>query len=107
MSDREAERRRRQSERDRKAEQARRDQHLHDEAVFRPRAVAGSVEPSGDRLIWGARAIAITVGLVDAHGRPRTRAAFHLLQKKLLPASKIGKSYVASMRRLQSIAGGE
>jgi hypothetical protein len=122
MSAEEAKRRRDQSERDRKKEQDRRDRHLHDEAVFRPRAVAGGAKPSSDsvvgighnrgpplddQLIWGARAIAIAAGLVDASGRPRVRAAFHLLQKKLLPASKVGKTYVSSMRRLQSIAGGE
>jgi hypothetical protein len=60
-----------------------------------------------DALVWGAREIAIAAGLVDKRGRPRTRAAFHLLKKKLLPADKIGKSYVSTPRRLRSIANGE
>jgi hypothetical protein len=40
-----AERRRQQSERDREAEQDRRDHNLHDEARLRPRAIAGRAEP--------------------------------------------------------------
>jgi hypothetical protein len=42
VSAKEAVRRRQQSERDREAEQNRRDQHLHDEARLRPRVVADS-----------------------------------------------------------------
>ena len=60
-----------------------------------------------DRPIWGAKNIAIAAGLVDKRGKPRVRAAFHLLKTKKLPAEKIGKSYVSSQRRLESIAGGE
>ena len=41
----EEERRRQQSKRGRAAEQDRRDQHLHDEAVLRPRVAAGRVKP--------------------------------------------------------------
>jgi hypothetical protein len=41
MTTQEAVRREQQSKRDREAEQNRRDQHLHAEAVLRPRAVAG------------------------------------------------------------------
>jgi len=44
----EAERRRKQSKRDREAEQDRRNHHLHDEASLRPHAVAGRAKPSSD-----------------------------------------------------------
>jgi predicted DNA-binding transcriptional regulator AlpA len=50
LSPQESKRRQRQSERDRKAEQARRDQHQHDEAVLRPRVVAAKAKQSGPPL---------------------------------------------------------
>jgi hypothetical protein len=126
MASREPERRRRQSERDRAAAQDRRDRHQHDEARLQPCVVAGRVKASHDdvgighnrgppldtaprdpdRPVWGAKAIVLAAGLVDKRGRPRTRAAFHLLKKKLLPADKIGKSYVSTPRRLRSVANG-
>jgi len=60
-----------------------------------------------DVPLWGARAIALAAGIVDARGKPRIRAAYHLLEKKLLPADKVGKTYVSTPRRLRSIANGE
>jgi hypothetical protein len=60
-----------------------------------------------DRPVWGARNIAIAAGLVDEDGKPRVRAAYHLLENKLLPADKIGKSHVSTPRRLRSVASGE
>ena len=60
-----------------------------------------------DRPVWGARAIAIAAGLVDRRGKPRVRAAYHLLEKKLLPADKVGRTFVSTPRRLRSIATGE
>jgi hypothetical protein len=64
-------------------------------------------KPDLDTPIWGARNIAIAAGLVDERGKPRVRWTFHLLKKKILPADKAGKSYVSTLRRLQSIASGE
>ena len=98
MSDKEAQRRRRQSACDRAAEQQRREAGLHDEAVL---------QPDPDRPVWGARAIALAAGLVDKHGKPRVRAAYHLLAVGLLPADRIGKSYISTPRRLRAIANGE
>jgi predicted DNA-binding transcriptional regulator AlpA len=46
LSPQESKRRQRQRERDRDAEQARRDQHLHDEAVLRPRAASPKAKQS-------------------------------------------------------------
>jgi hypothetical protein len=60
-----------------------------------------------DTPVWGAAAIAIAVGLVDRRGKPRTRAAYHLLEGKKLPASKVGKTWVSNLRRLRGIASGE
>jgi hypothetical protein len=60
-----------------------------------------------DGLIWGAREIARAAGLVDRHGKPRTRAAYHLLEKKLLPATKVGRTFVSTKRRLRAIANGD
>jgi hypothetical protein len=60
-----------------------------------------------DRPIWGARAIAIAAGLVDRRGKPRVRAAYHLLEKKLLPADKVGRTFVSTPRRLRAVANGE
>jgi len=51
MSLQEAKRRKRQSEKDRAIEQARRDVHLHDEAVLRPRVVASRAKPSSDGIV--------------------------------------------------------
>jgi hypothetical protein len=59
-----------------------------------------------DRPVWGARAIAIAAGLVDGRGKPRVRAAYHLLENKLLPADKVGKTYVSTTRRLRAVANG-
>jgi hypothetical protein len=60
-----------------------------------------------DLPVWGARDIAVAANLVDKRGKPRVRAAYHLLEKKLLPADKVGKSYVSTARRLRSIANGQ
>ena len=60
-----------------------------------------------DRPVWGARAIAIAAGLVDGRGKPRVRAAYHLLEKKLLPADKVGRTFVSTPRRLRAVANGE
>jgi len=66
-----------------------------------------TIKDNLDTPIWGARAIAIAAGLLDKRGKPRVRAAYHLLEKGLLPASKIGKTYTSTPRRLRSIANGE
>ena len=66
-----------------------------------------TIKENLDLPIWGARAIAIGVGLVDKRGKPRVRTAYHLLEKKRLPADKVGKQYVSTLRRLRSIANGE
>ena len=44
-------------------------------------------------LVWGAEAIGRVIGKTE-------RATFHLLERGLLPAKKIGKSWVSSRRKL-------
>jgi hypothetical protein len=60
-----------------------------------------------DLPCWGARDIAVAANLVDKRGKPRVRAAYHLLEKGLLPADKVGRTYVSTPRRLRSIANGQ
>jgi hypothetical protein len=60
-----------------------------------------------DTPVYGAAAIATVAGLVDKHGKPRVRAVYHLLEKGLLPASKIGDTWTSTPRRLRAIANGE
>lgn len=44
-------------------------------------------------LIWGASAIAKVIGRTD-------RQTFHLLEKGILPAKKVGDRWVASRKKL-------
>ncbi len=60
-----------------------------------------------DAPIWGALNIARGANLVDKRGKPRLRAAYHLLESKRLPADKVGKTWVSTLRRLRSVASGE
>jgi hypothetical protein len=52
-------------------------------------------------ILWGAAAIG------EAIGR-NTRVTYHLLERGLLPARKLGKVWVASRRKvLQALGAGE
>jgi hypothetical protein len=53
-----------------------------------------------DRLIWGVKAIAIAANLT-------TRQAYHALEKGYLPASKAGRKWVTTPRRIRSAFTGE
>jgi hypothetical protein len=53
-----------------------------------------------DILIWGAEQIGEVIG------RP-TRATFHLLEQKILPARKVGGRWVASRKKLLAAVLGE
>ena len=57
-----------------------------------------------DLTCWGARAIGVAANVVDKNGKPRMRAVYHLLENGLLPATKVGKTWVSTPRRLRSIA---
>jgi hypothetical protein len=66
-----------------------------------------SINDDLDRNVWGAIDIAVAANLVDERGKPRVRTAYHLLSKGLLPATKVGKTWVSTPRRLRSIANGQ
>jgi hypothetical protein len=54
-----------------------------------------------DRPIWGVEAIAVAANLTP-------RQAYHALERGYLPASKAGRKWVTTLRRLRSLfAGGE
>jgi hypothetical protein len=59
-----------------------------------------------DTPVWGARDIALAAGITDKRGKPRVRAAYHLLETGRLPADKVGKTWVSTPARLRSIANG-
>lgn len=60
-----------------------------------------------DRPIWGAAAIAREAGLVDDDGKIDLRKTFYLLEKGLLPASKIGRRWTSTPRRLRRVFAGD
>ena len=51
-------------------------------------------------VLWGAQAIAAAINKSE-------RSAFHLLERGLLPARKVGKIWVASRRKLLADLTGE
>lgn len=65
-----------------------------------------SYESSLDAVLYGARAIGMAIfpGLAPHRAE---RRAFHLLQRKLIPATKLGKVYISTKRRLLQRVNGE
>jgi len=57
-------------------------------------------EPDGDTPIWGAANIGEVIGKPE-------RATFHMLEKRLLPAKKVGGRWVASRKKLLEAVTGE
>jgi hypothetical protein len=57
-------------------------------------------EPETLDLIWGAASIAAAIGKTK-------RATFHLLERGVIPARKIGNQWCASRRKLQAHFEGE
>jgi hypothetical protein len=53
-----------------------------------------------DRPVWGAEAIGRIIG------KP-ARATYHLLEKGLIPAKKVGDSWVSSPRKLLAAIVGD
>ncbi|RWA62119.1 DNA-binding protein [Mesorhizobium sp.] len=52
------------------------------------------------RPVWGAKAIGKEIGLTE-------RQAYHMLEKGLLPAKKLGDKWVADARQLHAVISGE
>lgn len=60
-----------------------------------------------DAPLWGAKAIAIAANVVDARGEPDMRRIFYLLEQGHVPATKAGRAWVTTKRRLRRAFAGE
>jgi hypothetical protein len=60
-----------------------------------------------DRPIWGAEAIGREAGLVDHDGNVDLRRTFYMLEKGYLPATKMGRLWTSTPRRLRRAFAGE
>ncbi|RWF41854.1 MAG: hypothetical protein EOS65_10955 [Mesorhizobium sp.] len=58
------------------------------------------VEEDDDKIIWGAKAIGQEIDRTE-------RQTFHLLERGLLPATKVGDQWTSTRRRLRRMFGGE
>lgn len=64
-------------------------------------------DPALDRPLWGARQIAIEANILDDDGQPDLRRAFYLLESGHLPATKVGRSWCTTPRRLRRLFSSE
>jgi hypothetical protein len=69
--------------------------------------MSASTKIDADDLIWGAAKIAVAANVVDECDKPDMDRVYYLLQRKLLPASKAGKTWVSTLRRLRAVGSGE
>jgi hypothetical protein len=60
-----------------------------------------------DTPIWGAEAIGREAGCIDNDGNVDLRRAFYLLERGLLPATKVGRQWTSTPRRLRRFFAGE
>ena len=60
-----------------------------------------------DKPLWGAEAIGRQAGLLNDDGSVNFRATFYALERGNLPAIKIGKRWVTTLRRLRRAFAGE
>ena len=60
-----------------------------------------------DTPIWGAEAIGREAGCIDNDGNVDLRRTFYLLEKRLLPAVKVGRQWSSTRRRLRRFFSGE
>src|SRR5215831_17306938 len=56
-------------------------------------AMSSTESDTSDDLVWGCVAIAKVIGRSE-------RSTFHMLERRLLPAKRIGRRWCASRRRL-------
>lgn len=54
-----------------------------------------------DAPIWGAEKIALAAGLIRPDGSPDIDAAYYKLSMGYLPATKRGRMYVSSQRKIR------
>jgi hypothetical protein len=55
-----------------------------------------------DRLIYGAKAIAIAGDIMDAKGNPDIRKTFYALEMGYIDADKFGKKWRSTLRRVRA-----
>jgi hypothetical protein len=60
-----------------------------------------------DRPLWSAEAIGREANILNDDGNVDLRKVFYLLEKRLLPATKIGRQWASTPRRLQRLFAGE
>jgi hypothetical protein len=53
-----------------------------------------------DRPIYGVREIARALNLLDDHGEPDERRAYYAAEKGYIDASKFGRTWTSTKRRL-------
>jgi hypothetical protein len=63
--------------------------------------------PDLDMPRWGAEAIGRDAGLVNDDGTVNLRAVYYALEQGHLPATKVGKRWVSTRRRIYSVFAGE
>ena len=60
-----------------------------------------------DAPLWNVEAIGREAGLVDDNGVVNMRATFYALERGNLPATKVGRQWVTTRRRLRALFAGE
>jgi hypothetical protein len=60
-----------------------------------------------DRPLWGAEAIGREAGCLDDAGKVDLRKVFYLLERGLLPGTKVGRQWTSTPRRLRRLFTGE
>jgi hypothetical protein len=60
-----------------------------------------------DAPMWGAEAIGREANVVDEDGNVNLRKVYHLLENELLPATKVGKIWTSTKRRIRRVFAGE
>jgi hypothetical protein len=53
-----------------------------------------------DQLVHGAEEIAKVLNLIDEDGQPDTRRAFYMLERGYVDATKLGRQWCSTRRRL-------
>jgi hypothetical protein len=60
-----------------------------------------------DVPIWGAQAIGREAGLIDDSGNVDLRKTFYALERGHIPASKVGRLWASTPRRIRRAFAGE
>jgi hypothetical protein len=60
-----------------------------------------------DKPLWGAEPIGLEANILDDDGNVDIRKTYYLLEKGLLPGTKVGRQWVSTRRRLRRVFAGE